>query len=93
MTLKPADSERGLKYYNNNVLKPDQTAVEVVPMFEVDDPVIVEWRAMTVIILDIIAEKIREELGLSKDQLNLAQILEAGTWKVFLFFMYFDDLL
>ncbi|RIA87463.1 hypothetical protein C1645_696021 [Glomus cerebriforme] len=81
LTLKPADSERGLKYYNDNVLKSGQTAVEVVPMFEVDDPVVIEWRAMTVVLLDIIAEKIRENLGLNKEQLILAQVLEAGTWK------------
>jgi len=81
LTLKSADSERGLKYYNDNVLKSSQTAIEVVPMFEVDDPVVIEWRAMTVVLLDIIAEKIRENLGLDKEQLNLAQVLEAGTWK------------
>jgi hypothetical protein len=82
LTLKPADSERGLKYYNDNALRSGQTAVEVVPMFEADDPVIVEWRAMTVVLIDVIAKEIQESLGLNKEQLNLAQVLEAGTWKV-----------
>lgn len=82
LTLKSDDSERGLKYYNDNILKPGQKDIEIVPMFEVDDPVVIEWRAMTVVLLDVIAEKIRENLGLNKEQLSLAQVLEAGTWKV-----------
>ncbi|CAB4485018.1 uncharacterized protein OCT59_004183 [Rhizophagus irregularis] len=81
LTLKSDDSERGLKYYNDNILKPGQKDIEIVPMFEVDDPVVIEWRAMTVVLLDVIAEKIRENLGLNKEQLSLAQVLEAGTWK------------
>jgi hypothetical protein len=68
-------------------LKPGQETIEIVPMFEVDDPVGIEWRAMTVVLLDIIAEKIREKLDLNKEQLNLAQILEAGIWKVPLLFI------
>ncbi|CAI2183334.1 13158_t:CDS:2 [Funneliformis geosporum] len=70
-----ADTERGLNFHNDNVF---QKAVEVVPMFEVDDPVVIEWRAMTVVILDVIAEKVRKELELTKEQLNLAQIYCQG---------------
>ncbi|KDR74811.1 hypothetical protein GALMADRAFT_249696 [Galerina marginata CBS 339.88] len=44
-------------------------------------PAIVEWRAMTVIELDRIADLIRSELGLSDTQLSLAQVLEGATWK------------
>lgn len=44
-------------------------------------PAIVEWRAMTVIELDRIADAIRKQLGLSTDQLTLAQVLESATWK------------
>ncbi|KAH9474885.1 Uracil catabolism protein 4 [Psilocybe cubensis] len=44
-------------------------------------PAIVEWRAMTVIELDRIADLIRTELGLVASQLSLAQVLEAATWK------------
>ncbi|KAG6837784.1 hypothetical protein H0H93_001711 [Arthromyces matolae] len=44
-------------------------------------PAIVEWRAMTVIELDRIAEAIRETLGLTTEQLTLAQVLEGATWK------------
>ncbi|KAF8148439.1 hypothetical protein B0H34DRAFT_668631 [Crassisporium funariophilum] len=44
-------------------------------------PAIVEWRAMTVIELDRIADLIRSKLGLSPSQLTLAQVLEGATWK------------
>ncbi|PPQ72881.1 hypothetical protein CVT26_003502 [Gymnopilus dilepis] len=44
-------------------------------------PAIVEWRAMTVIELDRIADLIRTKLGLTASQLTLAQVLEGATWK------------
>ncbi|TFK31759.1 hypothetical protein BDQ12DRAFT_660073 [Crucibulum laeve] len=44
-------------------------------------PAIVEWRAMTVIELDRIADAIRTKLGLTEDQLSLAVVLESATWK------------
>lgn len=44
-------------------------------------PAIVEWRAMTIIELDRIADAIRKQLGLRTDQLTLAQVLESATWK------------
>ncbi|KAF9813453.1 hypothetical protein IEO21_05612 [Rhodonia placenta] len=44
-------------------------------------PAIVEWRAMTVIELDRIADKIRQKLGLTAEQFSLAQVLESATWK------------
>ena len=47
---------------------------------EVSSPVVVEWRALTVALLDRVAELVREELGLSAEQLPLAAVLEGGTW-------------
>jgi hypothetical protein len=44
------------------------------------DEVIVEWRALTVALLDRIAEAVRERLGKSPAELPLANIVEAGTW-------------
>ncbi|KIM38861.1 hypothetical protein M413DRAFT_447555 [Hebeloma cylindrosporum] len=44
-------------------------------------PAIVEWRAMTVIELDRIADLIRSQLGLTPSKLTLAQVLEGATWK------------
>lgn len=52
-----------------------------VPALKAEHPAIVEWRAMTVILLDRTAEQIRTKLGLTPAQLNLKQVLEAATWK------------
>jgi len=46
----------------------------------VGDEVIVEWRALTVALLDRVAEGVRERLGKTPGELPLANILEGGTW-------------
>ncbi|MBW4478149.1 MAG: URC4/urg3 family protein [Tolypothrix brevis GSE-NOS-MK-07-07A] len=46
----------------------------------VSSEVIVEWRAMTVILLDRIAVRVREKLGMSASELPLVKILQGGTW-------------
>ncbi|MCV3214791.1 URC4/urg3 family protein [Plectonema radiosum NIES-515] len=46
----------------------------------VSSEVIVEWRAMTVILLDRIAVTVREKLGMSASELPLVKILQGGTW-------------
>ncbi|EPQ50303.1 DUF1688-domain-containing protein [Gloeophyllum trabeum ATCC 11539] len=52
-----------------------------IPRFAPSHPAIVEWRAMTVIELDRIADAIRAKLGLTASQLTLPQVLESATWK------------
>ena len=44
------------------------------------DEVIVEWRALTVALLDRVAEGVRERLGKTPAELPLARVLEGGTW-------------
>ena len=44
------------------------------------DAFIVEWRALTVALLDELAPLVREQLGLSAQQMPLACVLEGGTW-------------
>ena len=46
----------------------------------VDSVLVVEWRALTVALLDRLAPLVRAELGLSNEQLPLSRILEGGTW-------------
>jgi len=41
---------------------------------------IIEWRALTVALLDQLAERIRSGLGMSAAQFPLARVLEGGTW-------------
>lgn len=72
LTLKPEVLARGLA-----------TSGEALPMFDPAEDVIVEWRALTVALLDVMHVKVNEKLrgmGAKKD-LSLAQVLEAGTWK------------
>jgi len=44
------------------------------------DEVIVEWRALTVALLDRVAEAVRQRLGKTPAELPLACVLEGGTW-------------
>ncbi|KAI7907117.1 uncharacterized protein BX663DRAFT_465562 [Cokeromyces recurvatus] len=80
LTLKPVDYERGIKNYQANSLLPYQPKVEVAPMFDMSDPVVTEWRALTVAYLDLIADRVRQTLRLSKKFLSLSQLIQGGTW-------------
>ncbi len=44
------------------------------------DELIVEWRALTVSLLDELALLVRDQLGLAAAQMPLACVLEGGTW-------------
>ena len=83
LTLKPDDHKRGVAQYQRNAQVKGQPSMEVVPMFTADDDVIVEWRAVTVGLLDELLIEVNSSLGLSgREKLSLAQMLEAGSWKV-----------
>jgi hypothetical protein len=47
---------------------------------EVSSSLVVEWRALTVALLDRLAEGIRKRLGLDAVSLPLAKVLEGGSW-------------
>ena len=83
LNLREVDQRRGLAAYKENAALKGQPNFEVVPLFATDDDVIVEWRAVTVGFLDDLLIEVNSQLGLSgPDKLSLAQMLEAGTWKV-----------
>lgn len=46
----------------------------------VDSELVVEWRALTVALLDRIAQPVRERLGVSPRDFPLGALLEGGTW-------------
>ncbi|KZT59272.1 DUF1688-domain-containing protein [Calocera cornea HHB12733] len=52
-----------------------------IPRFSASHPAIIEWRAMTVIELDRIAEAICSKITQASTKLSLPQILESATWK------------
>ena len=41
----------------------------------------IEWRALTVALLDCLADAVRARLGLSREALPLARVLEGGSWR------------
>ncbi|CAO3662458.1 unnamed protein product [Umbelopsis ramanniana] len=77
LTLKPDTYDRGITRCREKGVTVGGTHL---PMFEGGDPAIVEWRALTVIYLDLIADELRKIYKLDKQTLTLAQVLEGGTW-------------
>jgi Protein of unknown function (DUF1688) len=80
------DELTGLAEYRNGGLFLDCGVIEPIdpqlarrPLPARSEPV-VEWRALTVILLDRIAEPLRRRLGKSAAALPLAKILEGGSW-------------
>ncbi|MDD9947785.1 MAG: URC4/urg3 family protein [Myxococcales bacterium] len=57
----------------------DETATRV--SHRVDAELIVEWRALTVALLDRMVPLVQAELGVAADALPLSSILEGGTWE------------
>ncbi|KAF1991165.1 DUF1688-domain-containing protein [Aulographum hederae CBS 113979] len=82
LTLKQDDSDRGIAQFHKNAQVKGQPCMEVVPLFTVDDDVIVEWRAVTVGFLDELLCEVNMMLDLKgSEALTLPQMLEAGSWK------------
>ncbi len=86
VTLTDIDGLTGLPEYRNGGLLLDVGVV--VPRdagfaarrYAPGDEFIVEWRALTVALLDQIAPLVRTRLGVTAEQMPLARILEGGTW-------------
>jgi hypothetical protein len=86
LQIEGLDALTGLPEYRNGGLLLDlgllvpRDAAFGTKTWQVDDEAIVEWRAVTVIALDRIAEAVRGQLDLSAAQFPLARVLEGGTW-------------
>ncbi|MEO8154364.1 MAG: URC4/urg3 family protein [Rhizobacter sp.] len=86
ITLTDIDGLTGLPEYRNGGLLLD--ARVIVPRdasfstrsYTVADEAIVEWRALTVALIDELAPLVRERLNKSAIEMPLACILEGGTW-------------
>ena len=76
----------GLAEYRNGGLMIDcglvsmRNAPEVQKVFAVDSEVVVEWRAFTVALLDMLHPLVRERLGMSEHDFPLGSLLEGGSW-------------
>ncbi|MDP4303000.1 URC4/urg3 family protein [Leptothrix discophora] len=80
------DALTGLPEYRNGgllldagVIVPRDAAALAEPHTPAD-PWVIEWRALTVALLDELAPRVRAELGVNAGQLPLACMLEGGSW-------------
>ncbi|MFK8136983.1 MAG: DUF1688 family protein [Bdellovibrionales bacterium] len=86
ITIVEPDSMTGLAEYRNGGLFVDSGVIALKDSslyqikHEPSSDLIIEWRALTIYLLDKIAPIVREKLGLSKEQFPLAKVLEGGTW-------------
>ena len=75
-----AEYRNGGLYFDAGVLKLcDPSAVQRV--HAVGSDLVIEWRALTLALLDRTADSVRALLGLDAQQLPLARVLEGGTWR------------
>jgi hypothetical protein len=80
------DELTGLPEYRNGGLFLDagvlrlKDATQTERLHAPGDELIVEWRALTVALLDELAPLVRAQLRLSLEQMPLACVLEGGTW-------------
>jgi hypothetical protein len=86
ITVTDIDGLTGLAEYRNGGLLIDigvltfRDAAAAQYQHDVASPIVVEWRALTVALLDRIAEGVRQRLHLDSASLPLAKVLEGGTW-------------
>jgi hypothetical protein len=74
-----AEYRNGGLFVDTGVLIP--TAPNVGKLhWDIGSELVVEWRALTVCLLDELADRVRKILKMNKDQLPLARVLQGGTW-------------
>ena len=80
------DGLTGLAEYRNGGLLIDtgvlsfRDPADAAREHDVASALVVEWRALTVALLDRLAEELRRKLGLNSASLPLVKVLEGGTW-------------
>jgi hypothetical protein len=74
-----AEYRNGGLFIDTGVLTP-RDPVATQREHTVDSELVVEWRALTVALLDRLAETVRAKLGMDRETLPLARILQGGTW-------------
>jgi hypothetical protein len=80
------DGLTGLAEYRNGGLFVDlgvlalRTVADAERSHEIASELVVEWRSLTVALLDLLAEKVRTRLHRDSNSLPLASLLEGGSW-------------
>ncbi len=86
LAVTDIDGLTGLAEYRNGGLFVDSGVLilrdqaEAAHQHDVGSPLVVEWRALTVALLDRLGDAIRKKLNMDALELPLAKILEGGTW-------------
>ena len=86
LSVADIDGLTGLAEYRNGglfidcgVLEPRDPALLRRTLDALSEP-IVEWRALTVALLDCLAVRVRERLGKTAEEFPLSRVLEGGSW-------------
>ena len=85
-TVSDVNGLTGLAEYRNGGLFVDANVIalrdpaKAMQSNAVDSPLVVEWRALTIALLDKIAPLVRAELGVDEMKFPLGCVLEGGTW-------------
>jgi Protein of unknown function (DUF1688) len=86
ITVTDIDGLTGLAEYRNGGLFVDtgvltfRDPAAAVREHDVGSALVVEWRALTVALLDRLADIVRQKLNMDANTLPLAKVLEGGTW-------------
>jgi hypothetical protein len=81
--LQLAEYRNGGLFVDVGVLTPKPRDAELIAVgapYDVGTELVVEWRALTVVLLDMTADALRAKLGVTAAQLPLAKVLQGGTW-------------
>jgi len=74
-----AEYRNGGLFVDMGVITPrDKHAFDI--SFDVGSELVVEWRALTLILLDALAKIVREKLKMTAEEMPLAKVLQGGTW-------------
>jgi Protein of unknown function (DUF1688) len=86
ISVSDIDGLTGLSEYRNGGLFVDSGVLQLrdpadgAHTHDVASALVVEWRALTVALLDRLADDMRRRLAMDKKALPLAKVLEGGTW-------------
>lgn len=86
LAITELDALTALPEYRNGGLLIDlgvivpRAALDPAVKHRVESEMVVEWRALTVALMDGLADRVRERLGLDASEFPLAKLLQGGTW-------------
>jgi hypothetical protein len=86
ISVTELDGLTGLAEYRNGGLFIDTGVLafsdpaDAMREHDVAAPLVVEWRALTVALLDKLADAMRRRLGMNQESLPLGKVLQGGTW-------------